>query len=433
MPDALLLALKGELDAFLDAWEHNMDRAGYLLSTTAKRDDCARSFFGFLQPLWAHLEGEGCLEDFHALLENSDGWATPVLEMAERHRLRGVTPEMFLGCFKTLVHSLEEILHAMPAAPRRILLATRTLRRYADALDTLLVRSWSALEPGGALSLLDDSNRRLTLEKNKFENIFAATSDVVLVADSNGNVLEANHACRAFLDGSRIISEKVWHLLRLDAASMEEVLERYPPQRTHEIRLYDGAFVLELKLAPLKAISLASSSYLFLLGNITSHVRQRELLAGMVEERTAQLSAEKTRLEEMNITLRHVMASIEQERESSRRELAESVRGKIIPTLARLKGADSPPVRNEYICLLTDQLAALCAGADGEEDCRLLRLTPAELQVCQFIQSGRRTKNIAEALNISVDTVWTHRKNIRKKLSLKGPQSNLTAYLRSRA
>jgi DNA-binding CsgD family transcriptional regulator/PAS domain-containing protein len=431
MPDDLILRLKGEREAFLVRWEGNMERSGYLRSTTAKREDCVQSFLGFLTPLWTHIEAGG-LGDFGQLLENRDGWADAVLGMARRHRQRGVTPGMFLGCFKTLVHSVEELLCCMEAAPDRILRAVLAVRRYADALDTLLEGEWSDLGQKNALAMLDASNRRLTLEKNKFENIFAATSDLVLVSDAQGTVLEANQAAREFLDPGRLAAAPVWEALDLDAAGMAAVLERYPPPGAHEISAYDGAFFLELRIVPLKAVSLASSGYLFLLANITAHVRQREMLGGMVEERTAELHEEKARLLEMNITLRNVMRSIEREREVFRQELGDTVRHGIIPALARLRKADAQTVRDGYADVLESQLLGLCAGTGRDEDARLLRLTPAEMRVCQFIQSGSRTKDIAEALNLSAETVQTHRKNIRRKLNLKGRDSNLFAYLRDK-
>ncbi|MEE8546672.1 MAG: response regulator transcription factor, partial [bacterium] len=46
-------------------------------------------------------------------------------------------------------------------------------------------------------------------------------------------------------------------------------------------------------------------------------------------------------------------------------------------------------------------------------------LTPREREVLQMIAEGRRTKEIAGTLHISVKTVETHRKNIMEKLDVK--------------
>jgi hypothetical protein len=107
MPEQLVLDLRRTVPAFLDKWERGMALAGYLQSTTAKREDCIRSYNGFLEPLWERLERGLPLEDFPALLQNNGGWADGLIQMSHRHRLRGVTPEMFIGCFTTLVQAVE--------------------------------------------------------------------------------------------------------------------------------------------------------------------------------------------------------------------------------------------------------------------------------------------------------------------------------------
>ena len=46
-----------------------------------------------------------------------------------------------------------------------------------------------------------------------------------------------------------------------------------------------------------------------------------------------------------------------------------------------------------------------------------------------MIRGGFASKDIAQALNLSVQTIEKHRKNIRKKLGLSNKEVNLAAYL----
>lgn len=432
MPEQLILTLRSEVPAFLGKWERGMALAGYLQHTTAKREDCVQSYEGFLAPLWTRLERGQGLEDFPALLANHEGWADALIQMSHRHRLRGVTWEMFIGCFTTLVQAVEELLLEMNAPLERRLAAIRLIRRHADAAVTLLAGHSALLGAAEVMARLDASNRQLTLEKNKFENIFACTSDLVLVTDAQGVITEASASARRFLGERPVAGEPIWSVLGLECGSMPEVLAYYPPGVQHEIGLYEGAYFFELNIAQLRDVSLASKGFLFLLMDITVHVRQREVLVQKVQERTAELETEKERLVEMNITLRNVISSIKREREEFHEELARTVRQVFLPALERFRSEGSPEARGANAELLGDQLLRLCGGGSGDSDARLLRLTPMELKVCQFIQAGKRTKDISEALTLSVETVQTHRKNIRKKLNLKGGNANLFSFLRAR-
>lgn len=62
-----------------------------------------------------------------------------------------------------------------------------------------------------------------------------------------------------------------------------------------------------------------------------------------------------------------------------------------------------------------------------EESCAPTPLTPREIEVVQLIAKGLIAKEIASELKLSTHTVYTHRKNIMKKLKL-GTASELVLY-----
>ena len=57
----------------------------------------------------------------------------------------------------------------------------------------------------------------------------------------------------------------------------------------------------------------------------------------------------------------------------------------------------------------------------------LFVLSPRELQICGELRKGHTSKEIAKRMGISLRSVETHRRNIRRKLRLKG--RNLMVYL----
>jgi DNA-binding CsgD family transcriptional regulator/PAS domain-containing protein len=56
---------------------------------------------------------------------------------------------------------------------------------------------------------------------------------------------------------------------------------------------------------------------------------------------------------------------------------------------------------------------------------KLAGLTPTETVICSYIIRGLSTKDISDELFISIDTVNTHRKNIRRKLGLSGSSESI--------
>lgn len=61
------------------------------------------------------------------------------------------------------------------------------------------------------------------------------------------------------------------------------------------------------------------------------------------------------------------------------------------------------------------------------EDCSPTVLSPRELEIVKLAAAGMVAKEIGEALNLSIHTVYTHRKNILKKLQLRS-SSDLILY-----
>ena len=58
-------------------------------------------------------------------------------------------------------------------------------------------------------------------------------------------------------------------------------------------------------------------------------------------------------------------------------------------------------------------------------------LSPAELQIVNLIKQGKASKDISDICNISVSTISSHRKMIRKKLGITNRKVNLYTYLHS--
>ncbi len=145
-----------------------------------------------------------------------------------------------------------------------------------------------------------------------------------------------------------------------------------------------------------------------------------------------QLRQEKRQTEEMNLTLKTVMKSIEQDRKDFENRVASKIRTSLLPGLKKIDDASEANVRKSYLAILEEQLVSLTTGFEKELNPEFLKLTRTEIEVCRLIQAGCSSKDICDAMRLSFDTVQTHRKNIRKKLKLNGRKLNLHAFLMNR-
>ena len=145
-----------------------------------------------------------------------------------------------------------------------------------------------------------------------------------------------------------------------------------------------------------------------------------------------ELRGKKAEVEEMNIALRQVIRSVEEERQELREQLSNQVKTCMLPALEQVAKADSAEIRDGYISLIEEHLTGLTEEGVTDCDPELLRLSPREFRVCQLIQMGQSGKEISRALSISFETLQTHRKNIRRKLDLRGKSISLYQYLRQK-
>lgn len=428
------------MESFLEFWTLRMQAAGYLSFTTARRDDCVTACRDFLTPVLRHAAAEQP-PTFETLRENACGWADALLESGLRHCRRGVTVAMYLGCFKTFIMALEDALALLPRLcadipADHIPAATEFLRLHAHAFEVLWtetgLREMTSIRqpaPPADISPQNELLRLLTLEKCRFENIFNTTSDGVLVMDESCRITTANRSLRQYA-GEGIEGKPVWEALGLEGEDPEEFFRYYPIGQTVEVSPFGDGLFFRLSIASLGGVSLASAGeYLVLLTNITPQVLQREMMEEAIGRHAAALLEEKRRQEELNITLRTVLSTIHAERDSRRDELSSHIRRVLLPALEQIGKEPDAAARKSMIQLLRGSLLSLTDSGEEWPQDGLSKLTLAELKVCRLVRAGHSSKEIAELLNISPETVQTHRRNIRRKLGLRGHDTQLAVHL----
>ncbi|MCX5850645.1 MAG: PAS domain S-box protein [Deltaproteobacteria bacterium] len=100
-----------------------------------------------------------------------------------------------------------------------------------------------------------------------------------------------------------------------------------------------------------------------------------------------------------------------------------------LPILERMKSDRKLESYKNDVDFLIRQFSSQ-SSLSSEKAHIIYSLTPAELQIASQIGRGMSSEEIAAYLNISLNTVKTHRKNIRKKLGLIDSKENLFSFLK---
>ncbi|SMC26758.1 two component transcriptional regulator, LuxR family [Desulfacinum hydrothermale DSM 13146] len=166
--------------------------------------------------------------------------------------------------------------------------------------------------------------------------------------------------------------------------------------------------------------------------------REQEViqLLGQLRESEKQLLEQNRRLKQLNEQLLNtnkamaVLArNLSVEREETQRRLALQLRSIVLPIVERMAlDARLRPKMEQLENALNEMIQELASGETM--DGRIVgSLTQTELRVASFIRSGLTTEEIARQMNVSLSTVKTHRRNIRKKLGITDPKADLRAHL----
>ena len=143
-----------------------------------------------------------------------------------------------------------------------------------------------------------------------------------------------------------------------------------------------------------------------------------------------QLSLERKALQESNTSLRTVLTRIEEEKQEIHRNIKTNV-DKILMPILQAFALELPQTHSKYIEMLKTNLEEISSPFIRHLSSSYHSLTPAEIAICNMIQSDLRTKEIAQIRGVSTATINRHRENIRRKLKIINSDVNLATYLQS--
>jgi PAS domain S-box-containing protein len=140
-----------------------------------------------------------------------------------------------------------------------------------------------------------------------------------------------------------------------------------------------------------------------------------------------EIEQKNTALGESNITLKNVLANIEEERIQYKETVKQNLERSIVPTLNKIRQREN--FDPKLLSLLERNLSQLTSDFGRKITNYKLKLSPTEIKVCEYVKSGYQAKEIADFMSIATGTVHVHKERIRKKLELTGTSINLKTYL----
>lgn len=155
------------------------------------------------------------------------------------------------------------------------------------------------------------------------------------------------------------------------------------------------------------------------LDNATRELRTREV---KIEELRAEL-------QDLNQALVSLSKNMQRTIEDLELEAATAIRMKILPILERLQdrsGIGQHLIEFDMLSLYMNDMVSKLVGGNSV----ICALSTAELRVAALVKNRLTNDQIADQLCLSMATVKTHRRNIRKKLRIENPQMNLSMYLK---
>jgi len=150
-----------------------------------------------------------------------------------------------------------------------------------------------------------------------------------------------------------------------------------------------------------------------------------------LKAREADLERERKTLKEVNVALKTLVKIREDDKTSMENSIVSNIKLAVMPYLEKLDLSGLREDQREYLSIIKSQLSEITSPFIKRLSSQFPSLTPNEVKVAAMIREGKRSKDIAELIHVSLNTVHTYRNNIRIKVGLKNDKVNLVSYLKT--
>ncbi len=135
--------------------------------------------------------------------------------------------------------------------------------------------------------------------------------------------------------------------------------------------------------------------------------------------------------EEVNTGLRVLLKKREEDQAALGESMPANVKGVVRPYLEKLRDSPLSDEQGRYLQIIESNIRDIVSPFIKEISSAYLGLSPGEIHVANLIKQGKATKEIAAVMNLSINTVMSHRFKIRSKFGLIKNKMNFYTFLQS--
>jgi PAS domain S-box-containing protein len=266
------------------------------------------------------------------------------------------------------------------------------------------------------------------------EIAMASSMNGIAMADMEGTITQVN---RSFLE--------MWGYNAPEEVLGKHILEFWKQGQEAEVALkavqsgvnWTGSLVAKRRDGSLFDVHLSSrvvvddyNAALCMIGSFVDITEQKKMKKAL-RESNEELEKSKRRLEEVNITLKVLLERRADDKNALAERVHLNIKELIIPLVRGLRKSALDPQQVSSLDMIESNLNSITSSFSHLLCSRHQELTPMEIRVANLIREGKKTRDIAELMNLSPRTIESHREGLRKKMGIRDRRENLRFHLLS--
>lgn len=252
---------------------------GYAPLTSTLEQAWLASICGLSAPLVMSLEqGDALFEVQNEADLSRDPIANYGVEVARRHRSRGISLGLFLGLMKNYRRTYQDLVSISDVSQKE-------RRRFRTAIDTFFDRieigisnEWADTPASEQIAQLSLQNQSMTNEKNKYLTIFESLSDPVILVGGAGEIENMNFAAADMFMGQTAPGATYYGSAKITLSQLlgVDVIAGDPVPVERELNTRRGPRWFSIKTQHMLDVSEKHLGTVVILTDVTEYRRARE-------------------------------------------------------------------------------------------------------------------------------------------------------------